>query len=342
MSWNNLGNWARTQGRMDESADFYRRSLEIKDRIGDQHGSATTLFNMASVDFARGDLVAAEACLHRALEINQRLGDQQGVADCYYNLAEITLARGDYGLAEEQHLRSLAIVERLGDQVGLVYAWNNLGGLARERGDLQAATRYFRRARRGARRLDDVVLEGYALLGLADVCLRRTQDGTRTLRAAGTLLKRVRAVAEDHGLAELLARVGLTEAELHLLRGDVDRARTAAMSALDLARAGDQRLEEAQAYQLLGRCAIERGEAVAEQHLNAALAVFERSGAAVEAARTQHLLAETLAYRATAAGVEVPDAARVLLGEARAVFAARGVSRDLRQAERVLARWDES
>lgn len=337
MSWNNLGNWARSQGRMGEAAEFYRRSLAIKDRIGDQHGAATTLFNMGAVDFARGDLAVAESCFAQALEINRRLGDQQGVADCIYNLAEIAMVRGDYALAREQHLQSLAIVERLDDQVGLMYAWNNLGHLACECGDLHTAASYFRRARRGTRRLDDVALEGYAALGLAGVYLRRAEDGAPGLRAAAALLRRARAIADGHDLLELALRVGLSEAELHVLRGEVEPARAAVLVTADLAGAGEHRLEAAFACRLLGRIALAAGDTTAAStQLAAARTAFEAIGAEVESARTRRLQADVLAHDAALAGAAPPPAARALLVEARDVFAARGAERDRRQVDQRL------
>jgi hypothetical protein len=127
-------------------------------------------------------------------------------------------------------------------------------------------------------------------------------------------------------------------ADLAAGQGTPDAGRDAAETALQHAVAGPFALEEALARRLLGRCALADGDpGAALTHLRAALAVQIEHGAALDAARTRVLLAETLVC-ATEAG-STPDEARALLVEARSQFTTSGAALDLTRVEHLAAAW---
>jgi hypothetical protein len=132
----------------------------------------------------------------------------------------------------------------------------------------------------------------------------------------------------------VLVRAALLAAELALCQGALDKARVAAQEARQLGGAGWWRWERSLAWRLEGQCALAGGRLVeAEGHLRTALALQEETGAALEAARTRLVLAETLVAQAGQSGV--PDEARVLLAAARTQFATSGAALDLARAEQL-------
>jgi tetratricopeptide (TPR) repeat protein len=87
----------------------------------------------------RGDLAAAEEWYRKSLAIREALGDRPGLARSYHQLGIVAQDRGDLAAAEEWHRKSLAIKEALGDRPGLASSYGQLGLLAEWRGDAAAA-----------------------------------------------------------------------------------------------------------------------------------------------------------------------------------------------------------
>jgi tetratricopeptide (TPR) repeat protein len=81
-----------------------------------------------------GDYEEAARQYQRSLDIKERLGDQAGMADSYHQLGMLAQVRGDYDEAARQYQRSLDIEERLGNQAGMATTYSQLGNLASERG----------------------------------------------------------------------------------------------------------------------------------------------------------------------------------------------------------------
>jgi hypothetical protein len=67
---------------------------------------------------------------------------------------------------------------------------------------------------------------------------------------------------------------------VHLTRGDPQHARMDHLSALDLARAIDNQLEEARALEGIGKCAAKMATGTDSGDLRQALEIYRRIGAA--------------------------------------------------------------
>ena len=141
-----LGILAHDRGDYDEAARQYQRSLDIKERLGDQAGMASSYHQLGILAQDRGDYDEAARQYQRSLDINERLGNQAGMAISYHQLGILAQDRGDYDEAARQYQRSLDINERLGDQAGMASSYHQLGILAQDRGDYDEAARQYQRS----------------------------------------------------------------------------------------------------------------------------------------------------------------------------------------------------
>ena len=119
-----LGILAQARGDYEEAARQYQRSLDIKERLGDQAGMATSYHNLGILAHDRGDYEEAARQYQRSLDTKERLGDQAGMATSYHNLGILAHDRGDYEEAARQYQRALDIDERLGDQAGMAASYH--------------------------------------------------------------------------------------------------------------------------------------------------------------------------------------------------------------------------
>jgi tetratricopeptide (TPR) repeat protein len=89
-----LGNLAYLRGDYDEAARQYQRSLDIKERLGDQAGMASSFSQLGILEAERGGNVQLAISRHvRALAIRLRLGIPQAVN----NLRRLAAHRAELG-----------------------------------------------------------------------------------------------------------------------------------------------------------------------------------------------------------------------------------------------------
>ncbi|MCA8975333.1 MAG: serine/threonine protein kinase [Planctomycetes bacterium] len=142
------GTLGRLYGELDmlaEAEAMQRRALAIWRRLyGEEHDSiATTLFDLAGLQFDQGDLDAAEAGYRQALAMRCKMlgSDTLAVAEVRNHLGFLLQEKGKYPEAEEQDRESLRIrTAILGPEHPLVAkSLNNLSILEWRRGELAAA-----------------------------------------------------------------------------------------------------------------------------------------------------------------------------------------------------------
>jgi tetratricopeptide (TPR) repeat protein len=272
--YHRLGIIAQKRGQLDPAEAWYRRALEIFERLGLERDAAADYHQLGMIAEERGELDRAEAWTRQALEIEERLGLERDAATEYHQLGTIAGERGQLDPAEAWHREALAINERLGLERYSAANYHHLGMMAEERGQLDRAERWHRRA-----------LEIRERLGLE--------------RDAATDYHQLGIIAEDRGeldpaerwyrkALEVFERLGLERdaaPEYHQLgiiaeeRGQLNQAEAWYRRALEIyERLGLERFA-ADEYHELGRIAEERGQlGPAEAWYHRALQIYERLG----------------------------------------------------------------
>jgi tetratricopeptide (TPR) repeat protein len=133
-TYHQLGNVAYLQGRLDEAADWYARSLAIREELGDRPGLAGVYHQLGMVAEDRGLLDEAAGWYAKAVAIREELGDRPLMATDYHQLGVVAQRRGRLDEAADWYARSLAISEELGDRPKMAASYGQLGLLAEARG----------------------------------------------------------------------------------------------------------------------------------------------------------------------------------------------------------------
>ena len=269
-----LGVLAQDRGDYGEAARQYQRSLDIKERLGDQAGMAISYHNLGMLAQFRGDYDEAARQYQRALDISERLGDRDGMASGYHQLGRLAQDRGDYDEAARQYQRVLDIDERFGNQAGMAISYGQLGRLAQDRGDYDEAARQYQRALDIFERLGDQnkVAGTYHNLGMLAQFRGDYDEAARQYQRALDIFERLgdpAHMASDYHQLGMLAQ----------FRGDYDEAARQYQRALDIfERLGDP-AHMASGYHQLGRLAQDRGDYdEAARQYQRALDIDERLG----------------------------------------------------------------
>jgi tetratricopeptide (TPR) repeat protein len=140
---NNIGYNYYNQGHIPEALEYYNKSLNIKDLIGDKNGMAQSYNNIAAIYNNQGDIPKALEYHNKSLNIKELIGDQKGMANSFNNLGSIYYNHGDISKALEYYSKSLKIYEVIDDKWGMAYAFNNLGAIYDKQDDISKALEYY-------------------------------------------------------------------------------------------------------------------------------------------------------------------------------------------------------
>ncbi|NUR02638.1 MAG: tetratricopeptide repeat protein, partial [Streptomyces sp.] len=116
VAYHQLGTVAQERGRWDEAENWYRKSLTIKEELGNRPGTANTYHNLGTVAQERGRWDEAENWYRKSLTISEELGNRPGTASTYHQLGTVAQERGRWDEAEDWYRKSLTISEELGDR----------------------------------------------------------------------------------------------------------------------------------------------------------------------------------------------------------------------------------
>ena len=145
-TYHELGIVAQNRQHLKEAEDWHRRALPIFEEVGDRNNVAMTYHHLGIVAQDGGDLAASEAWHRRALAVRLELGDRRAIGASYFELGNIAFGLRDLDHAEEWHRRSLTIKEQLGNRPGASLAYEQLGAIALARGQFDAAEQWFRKS----------------------------------------------------------------------------------------------------------------------------------------------------------------------------------------------------
>ncbi len=96
----NIGNVYLSKKEYDKALGQYEKSLEIREKIGDELGIGACLNNIALVHYGKGDYESALKYLEKSLEISKKLGDHESSASTLNNIGAIYQNKGDFAKAK--------------------------------------------------------------------------------------------------------------------------------------------------------------------------------------------------------------------------------------------------
>jgi tetratricopeptide (TPR) repeat protein len=129
-----------------EAMEYFKRAIEIREKIGDKRGLATSYNNLASTYFYRGEYNEALRFYEKSEQMRLSIRDEKGLGDCYNNIANIYYIQAQYPKALEYYQKSLRIREKLADRQALAALYNNISYLHNQQGDHSRAILYLKKA----------------------------------------------------------------------------------------------------------------------------------------------------------------------------------------------------
>ncbi len=301
-------------GQTADAAEQYRKAIELRRRLGNRRGEATSLRNLANVLSLTGDFDGAATALREARAVNIALGDRAGHAAIDNELGLLAEERGDHPGALVAFRRALQAWREVGDAHGAAEALNNIGFAHFQLGDYGDAEVYWQQAGDAYEALGEQTgrVRTMQNLGLLAVARGRWNDARKRLEESLRLSEAQQMVEEAAVSRRNLAELDLQQGDWPAAIAQAGRAEAAFRQRGDLRGSSDAGVLHVEAL-------LASGDAAQARRVLDALAPDLK-----DASSEQQALAEFLRARLDAAGGDAAASAAAMQ-RAKRLASASGV-----------------
>jgi tetratricopeptide (TPR) repeat protein len=111
------------------SLKYFRQSLDIRNKIGDNNGIAISLLNMGGIYFQEGKIDITLTCFIRSLTLFEGTGNKDGISNSLNAIGQVYISQKKYNKALEYENKSLALSKEMGSVEGIESAYQQLSDL---------------------------------------------------------------------------------------------------------------------------------------------------------------------------------------------------------------------
>ena len=262
-------------GELGLGAALAEASLERFRARADDDGRMRAQNLLGVIEFERGNLERSQQCFTETLGLARTLKDTLMTARACNNLASIADLRGEELGALSLYRSALLSYQRLGDRRGTAEAYHNLGIVFRQMGEWTDAESAANQSIRHAETLVERSLLGIAVMGRAEIGIRRGE-----LDLARQQLAWAATLATESGDELGAIEVKLLGAQLALAEHEFETAVTMAESARQAAIHAKAAVLQAQCAAVSAHAlkALDRLD-LAEERREEASRLFQSQGA---------------------------------------------------------------
>ncbi len=150
-----LGSVYSSMGEITKSHDFYKRAQDAAGKIGDKRSIAKVIMERAGVAKDKGDYQEALALYEQARRIATEIGVGYVAAAASANMGMVYQMLGQLDKAMALYETNVKIFKELGAKRPVATSYSFLGDVAKEKGDYDQAVEYFVEAMKGYEEVGD-------------------------------------------------------------------------------------------------------------------------------------------------------------------------------------------
>jgi predicted ATPase len=250
------GHLAQNSGAVGDASRHFEAVIEVRRRLNDRMGVASTLADLGWVRWRQCDYPEARRLSTECLALAEELGATRVAALALTNLGSAARCEGNFDEARAAFTRSATLRAQVADHRGVAFANMLLGWTLCRAGELELARVLLEEAEATLRTVGDQRLVYFARDVQAEVLLRSGDPARAASMLEIDLISGVRRFGDRWGVAHGLAIASWAAR----LLGDVARAESFAEESLELRRAEGDRYGEAECLALLAATERARGD----------------------------------------------------------------------------------
>jgi two-component system, NarL family, sensor histidine kinase UhpB len=193
----------------DTSIILSNQALTLAKKINWKKGISTSLGNLGSCYFNKGDYTQALDYFLNALKMAEEIGNKNGIEVFLGNIGMAYSTQGDYLKALEYYFKALRMAEESGNKIGIARHFSNIGVVYDDQGDYPKALAYYFKALKMAEELGDKQLQANNI-GNIGIVYSYQRDYTNALNYFFKDLKLRKELGDKVGEAEALINTGIT------------------------------------------------------------------------------------------------------------------------------------
>ena len=170
-----VGSISTSLGYWRTSINAYGKALLIFDKLGDEHGAATTYNNLGSVHGRMGKSLKAIEYYRKSLEMSVELDDLHVTAQTYNNLSLVYTLMGEWSKAIDYYQKNISIFKELKDFQGVARAYNNLGIVYNGMGERTKAIDWYQMSLEMHKELENIQGQSLVYNNLGIVCTKMSE-----------------------------------------------------------------------------------------------------------------------------------------------------------------------
>ena len=191
----------------DKALEYYQKSIENLEEIGDERKIASTYNSIGIIYDELADFSKALEYYLMSLEINERIGYKKGIATSLNNIGLVYWNLGNYDKTLDYYLQSLKIFEELENKRHIAHLLNNIGIVYKSLNDQDKALDYYLRSLKIKEQLGDE--KGIAnSLGNIGIIYKNKKNYDESLKYYLKALKMTEEIGDKWGTANSLNNIG--------------------------------------------------------------------------------------------------------------------------------------
>lgn len=167
ISYNNIGNVYFYMRKFSHALTHYYFSLEIRQRLDDKNAIAAILNNIGDAHRNLLEYDNAITAYTQALDIQKSIGNQQSIANTYHNIGNFYFHLKIYDKAQEYYSKALEIRMQLGNKNDIAASQFNIATVHRDLGNFKEGLKYYSIALELRKQTENKVAEALTLSAIA-------------------------------------------------------------------------------------------------------------------------------------------------------------------------------
>jgi tetratricopeptide (TPR) repeat protein len=145
-AYNTSAGFLKNRGKCEEALTYYKKSLVIREKLGNKKAIASSLNSMADAYRKLSDFPKALECALRGLKLREELNDAKTICKICITIGVIYKDMEEYDLALSYQHRAFKLLKEQPDNFILTVINSNIGGIFHGKGDYLGCIPFYKEA----------------------------------------------------------------------------------------------------------------------------------------------------------------------------------------------------
>ncbi|NOQ25001.1 MAG: tetratricopeptide repeat protein [Bacteroidales bacterium] len=204
---NNIGIIYENQGNYPLALEYYQKSCKIYEEAGYMKEASTCLLNIGIIYEIQGNFPSSLEYYQKSLKINEEIYDKPEASICLLSIGLIYATQGNYSLSLEYIQKALKISEETGDKQQIANCLNCIGIIYDEQANYELALTYYQKSLKITEETGFKQGEAYCFNNIGEI-YKKQKNYSSALTYYLLSLKICEEIRDERGMAVAMNNIG--------------------------------------------------------------------------------------------------------------------------------------